>query len=330
MKKILLLGALFVSAPFFAQVGIGTVTPNDKAALDVVSTEKGLLMPRMTTAQRTAIFPTADLASAGMRVYDSTTKTFWYYNGSQWIEDAKSTSGPWLDGTTDLAATAISDSIYSSARLMSIGTTVNDAKIHASATKAETDARRAMVGIETHWQSNNPNKFDSWNGFALMPTLTNPLSGQLTNEPFLGYGPQTRSFSIQQFVDGPFGDIKETRMAFMPTGEVGIGYAPATLFGVTYPTPSKAALRVTNGTKTYDILNLDNNVTTVIKVDKSGNMGIGTGSAILVRKLQVKDAIRLEALAVAPAGGTLGDLYVNTDGKLYFHNGTAWREVNLL
>lgn len=36
-------------------VGIGTTTPNASAALDVTSTTKGLLIPRMTTAQRTAI-----------------------------------------------------------------------------------------------------------------------------------------------------------------------------------------------------------------------------------------------------------------------------------
>lgn len=329
MKKLLLLGAFFVSAPFFAQVGIGTVTPNDKSALDIVSTEKGFLMPRMTTAQRIAIFPIADATSAGMRVYDTTTKTFWYYDGSQWIEDTKNASEPWFDGTTNLAATASSDSIYFPRGLMSIGTTVNDAKFHASATKAETDARRAMIGIETHWQSNNPNKFDSWNGFALMPTLPNPLNGfQPSNEPFIGYGPQTKSFTIQQFIDGPFGDIKETRMVFMPTGEAGIGYSASTLFGVTYPTSPKAALRVTNGTKTYDILNLDYDKTTVVKVDRTGNVGIGIATPL--RKLHVSEAMRLQPQATAPASGALGDLYVNTDGKLYFHNGTAWKEVSLL
>lgn len=317
-----------MSAPFFAQVGIGTTLPNDKSALDIVSTEKGMLMPRMTTVQRTAIFPIADVTSSGMRVYDTTTKTFWYYDGAQWIEDAKNVAGAWFDGTTDLTATAISDSIYFPRGLLSVGTTVNDAKIHASATKAEVDARRAMVGIETHWQSNNPNKFDSWNGFALMPTLTNPLTMQPTNEPFLGYGPQGRSFSIQQFIDGPFGEIKETRMVFMPTGQVGIGYSASTLFGVIYPTPSNAALRITNGTKTYDILNLDADKTTVVKVDKSGNMGIGIATPL--RKLHVKEAMRIEPQTTAPATGSLGDLYVNTNGKLFFHNGTVWREVSLL
>jgi len=329
MKKFLLLGAFFTNATFFAQVGIGTVNPNSKAMLDVSSTEKGLLMPRMTTAQRVAIFPATDATSAGMRVFDTTTKTFWYYDGTQWIEDAKLTSEPWFDGTTDLAATATSDSIYFPRGLMSVGTTVNDAKIHASATRAEVDARKAMVGIETHWQSNNPNKFDSWNGFALMPTMPNPYSSnQPSNEPFIGYGPQTKSFSIQQFIDGPFGEVKEARMLFMPTGQAGIGNSISTLFGVSYPTPPNAALRLTNGTKNYDLLTLDVNVTNVVKVDRLGNMGIGITTPL--RKLHVKEAMRLEPQATAPASGSLGDLYVNTNGKLFFHNGTTWKEVSLL
>lgn len=329
MKRILLLGVFFVSTPFFAQVGIGTITPNDKAALEIQSSEKGFLMPRMTSAQRVAIFPTAEAVSSGMRVYDTTTKTFWYYDGNHWVEDSKGASSAWFDGTTDLAATSSSDSIYFPRGTMSIGTTVNDAKFHASATKAEVDARRAMVGIETHWQSNNPNKFDSWNGFALMPTLPNPYNAfQPSNEPFFGYGPQSKSFTIQQFVDGPFGAIKETRMVFMPTGEAGIGYSESTLFGVAYPTPSKAALRVTNGSKNYDILNLDNNKTTVLKVDKVGNVGIGVENPL--RKLHISEAIRLQPQATAPDSGALGDLYVNTDGKLYFHDGTAWKQVSVL
>lgn len=329
MKKFLLLGAFFTNATFFAQVGIGTTSPNAKSALDIVSTEKGFLMPRMTTAERTAIFASADATSAGMRVYDTTTKTFWYYDGTLWVEDAKNASEPWFDGTTGLAATATSDSIYFPRGLMSIGTTVNDAKIHASATKAEVDAKRGMIGIETHWQSNDPNKFDSWNGFALMPTLPNPYNSfQPSNEPFIGYGPQAKSFSIQQFMDGPFGEVKEARMLFMPTGQAGIGSSISTFMGVSYPTPPNAALRITNGTKNYDLLTLDVDKTNVVKVDRLGNVGVGIATPL--RKLHIKEAMRLEPQATAPATGSLGDLYVNTNGKLFFHNGTTWREVSLL
>ena len=46
---------VFCSLTSMAQVGIGTTTPNANAALDVLSTSQGILLPRMTTAQRDAI-----------------------------------------------------------------------------------------------------------------------------------------------------------------------------------------------------------------------------------------------------------------------------------
>jgi hypothetical protein len=39
-------------APLFAQVGIGTVTPDASSVLDVSSTTQGMLAPRMTSTQK--------------------------------------------------------------------------------------------------------------------------------------------------------------------------------------------------------------------------------------------------------------------------------------
>lgn len=71
------------------QVGttIGT-TMEASAALEITSTTKGVLMPRMTTIQRTAIASPA----TGLEVYDTTTNTSWYFNGTIWVEDATITT----------------------------------------------------------------------------------------------------------------------------------------------------------------------------------------------------------------------------------------------
>jgi uncharacterized protein (TIGR02145 family) len=55
MKKILFLMMAINSLTVLGQVGIGTTTPDGSALLDIVSTSKGLLPPRLTTAQRNAI-----------------------------------------------------------------------------------------------------------------------------------------------------------------------------------------------------------------------------------------------------------------------------------
>jgi hypothetical protein len=60
----------------FSQIGIGTTTPQASSILDVTSTTQGLLTPRMTTAQRTAISSPAN----GLMVYDTTLNSFEYYD----------------------------------------------------------------------------------------------------------------------------------------------------------------------------------------------------------------------------------------------------------
>lgn len=69
-----------------AQVGIGTTTPYSTAALDITSTTKGILIPRMTSAQRQAISSPAN----GLMVYQTDeTVGYWYYNGSIWTTFTK-------------------------------------------------------------------------------------------------------------------------------------------------------------------------------------------------------------------------------------------------
>ncbi|MCA6437432.1 MAG: hypothetical protein IM600_17380 [Bacteroidetes bacterium] len=63
--------------------------PAASAMLDITSTTSGLLIPRMTTAQRTAIAAPA----TGLKVYDTTTGTFWYFNGIVWVQLLNTSTG---------------------------------------------------------------------------------------------------------------------------------------------------------------------------------------------------------------------------------------------
>ena len=49
-----LLAVVLLTATTYAQVGVGTATPDASSALDITSTTKGLLIPRMTETQRWA------------------------------------------------------------------------------------------------------------------------------------------------------------------------------------------------------------------------------------------------------------------------------------
>lgn len=102
-------------------VGIGTTTPNQRALLDLSSNDKGLLVPRMTTAQRLAI-ATAGMPDEGLLVYDTSNQTFFYWDGTQWVEMPTPSDGDWIVNGTDM---------YSGPTgFTGIGTTTPTAKLH--------------------------------------------------------------------------------------------------------------------------------------------------------------------------------------------------------
>lgn len=97
-KKIVL--AFFILGLFTAnsnaqQIGINEdgSLPNTNAILDIKSFKKGVLIPRMSTADRLAIPHTT-----GLLVYDTTTHSFWYNTGIAWqnLSAGSSAIGTWL------------------------------------------------------------------------------------------------------------------------------------------------------------------------------------------------------------------------------------------
>jgi trimeric autotransporter adhesin len=94
MKKCMFFLFLAIGLIGHSQVSItndGSL-PDNSAMLDIKSTEKGMLVPRMTTTQRTAIASPA----AGLLVFDNTTNSFWFYNGSSWTNLTASGGTGWL------------------------------------------------------------------------------------------------------------------------------------------------------------------------------------------------------------------------------------------
>jgi len=94
MKSILypFLFFLLSSALLPAQnnVGIGTTTPDPASILELKSPNQGLLVPRMSTAQRLAITTPKD----GLLVYDTNLECFYYYNGSTTLWVSLCSAGP--------------------------------------------------------------------------------------------------------------------------------------------------------------------------------------------------------------------------------------------
>ena len=84
MKQYIIIVTLLITANIsYAQVGIGTSSPAGSSQLDVSSTTKGLLPPRMTTSQRDAISSPA----TGLQIYNTDNRA---------IETFSGTSGEWF------------------------------------------------------------------------------------------------------------------------------------------------------------------------------------------------------------------------------------------
>lgn len=101
MKKIIIIFLLNVLLFHIAQpqsIGIGTTSPNISALLDVNSISKGMLVPRMTTAQRLAISSPA----TGLLVFDTDTNCFWFYAGASWSKLITNGSGWLLNGNSGI------------------------------------------------------------------------------------------------------------------------------------------------------------------------------------------------------------------------------------
>ncbi len=109
----------------YGQVAVNTdgSSANASAMLDVKSTEKGILIPRMTSTQRDAI----SSPTQGLLVFVSSDSTYYFYQGSSWRKLGVGASG-WDWGGTEIFA----DSLQS----ISIGDTAGNATFQVITDKA--------------------------------------------------------------------------------------------------------------------------------------------------------------------------------------------------
>lgn len=173
MKKILKLGLMFSLVLQIkisnAQLGVGTMTPDSSSILDLTSTSKGLLAPRMTTVNRNAI----TLPATGLLIYNTTTSAFEVNTGTPaipaWL--ALATSGSQVQSSrlinTDLPLSGGGN--LSADRTLSIDTltaggvaTKNDISVKEST--ANKDASNGYAGM-TSFKINFKNSDNTFTSF---------------------------------------------------------------------------------------------------------------------------------------------------------------------
>ena len=146
---------LFSSLGLWAQQGVGTSNPNPSAALEVVSPDKGVLIPRLSLTASATFAPITGTASSsheGLLVYNTNTATNTGLNGTgyyYWSGTTSTTDGAWLKMGSG------GESIYTSDDSLTASRTVNlnDYLLNFESTQATptlaVDGLNARVGIGT-------------------------------------------------------------------------------------------------------------------------------------------------------------------------------------
>ena len=358
IKLQLLAFILTLSASGFAQVGIGTTSPDASSALDISATDKGFLMPRMTTAQKTTIANPA----IGLQVYDTDTKSIWSYNGTAWVEG---TGGPgkFIDGaSSDIAyyedRVGIGRNAFSTLHKLYLETTKDAGQSQTAVIIDAIYEGSAATGVNSGFAATARNNSTGTvtDAIGIQGIVRNGSGGtittaigsrpQLINSGTINWGAglvvdNTNNAGLMRTAYGMNISLTNASNASMGQGSLGSMYIQndGSITGHAYGLWIGGGGSGSVGGNAYGLFiatpytNVAGDSFAIYSQNTAnsyinGNLGVGLEAPL--RKVHISGALRLEPQDTPPADGDLGDLYVDADKKLYFHNGTDWKEVSLV
>ncbi|MDX2189811.1 MAG: hypothetical protein SFY32_08095 [Bacteroidota bacterium] len=273
--------------------GIGTDTPNKRAILDIsvpnpTTDPQGVLLPRLTTAQRNALGATLGVSDNGMGVYDTDLKSFYIWNGSgSWDKagtlstsivglgglvisqsgaaftiDGASLQSPWLKN---------GQSIYYNTSFVGIGTPTPSHKLtlEGNATEQPIVKLRRTVGN------------------ASVVTMYEPETVAAASPIWIsGIVQNTYGYQISSMTTG----AATPRLFIDQTGLLGIG---TTTPGANLDLVGTARLR------TYSVTG------SLLTVDGSGNLGMGSLSSIKDNRWEDFNPSRFYTMSFVGVGTTV-------------------------
>lgn len=242
MKKIASL-TLFVLSLISveAQIGIGTHTPDASAELDITSTTRGLLVPRMTAFERALIAS----PSEGLLVYQTDANAgFYFYKGGVWTTLTEGTGLPatannrdhliwngsgWAaEGVNALSHTTLSDAPNSYATVGNLQFRYNSTATNGFIeVRAINSSEHMMVFATKRYSSSSPGGtatienyhndasysagswaplISTWTGAAWNGRVTlntyNEFEGNIFSMGITGVPPVTQSYKFYATIDG--------------------------------------------------------------------------------------------------------------------------------
>ena len=224
-------------------IGIGTSSPHSSALLDITSTTKGFLPPRMTTAQVAAISAPAN----GLLVYDSDVGRYRAYQGNSWQEILTSASGNVTDDQLDFDKFKDAMMLDASTDILATG---------SNALSITNTGTGASFRVNDEASDTTPFVIDASGKVGIGTALPKSLLTLADSPSILGNG---RGYHFNTYWDGSAWKFASA------------GYAAAITLG------SDGAIHFGN-TALSGTADVTASLSTKFLVDKSGDVGIGTMS----------------------------------------------------
>jgi hypothetical protein len=287
---------LMMSSALFAQVGINTdnSAPDGSAMLDVKSTGKGFLPPRMTTDQMNSIITPAQ----GLIVYNITVNSLYWFNGSAWTR----INEPYSE--TDPVFTAHPANGISAGSIGNWNT-------------AYTNRIESAAGVSPLTLSLSGNQLN-----GSMSTANSTTSGYLTSTDWNTFKNKQSPLTFGNLTSGDITVAGGTGAVIGPGTMLTINKGNLTSPDMTIVGGSNAVL-VSSTVLTINKGNLTESGSAVLTITGGSNAVLGTGTSIQVKQAGTSQSGYLSSSDWNSFNNKINSQWTTNGLKLYYNSGNA-------
>lgn len=312
IKKIVCVFLLLTSFGIQAQTRMGTSQPESSSALEISSSDKGLLVPRMTTAQRDAI----ETPAQGLLIYNTTLSGFNYFD-VQWNDYQNHTKSFHSNAVNTIATAMTTNQVVSGMTLapaiagkykVTFNSQYNNAPIEnapISASQCVIDLQAAYDQLMALPATNTTHQTVLGNGETFLPGVYT-FAGATSTDGILNFDAEGNPDALFVFrISAAFSTVAHTTMILRN------GAKACNIFWVVEAAPSFATATILKGTV----------------IAHAGAIAMATGGMLEGRLFSIVGAISFgPGVARVPSGNSSINLGALNHFVLFTSNGAVSNE----